>query len=1353
MRKHDTNLKTFLQRQKTPRIVAFILALTTVIVTCRIYAFPLKLSEKESNVVEHTDIDDTVNNKIYFEEEDYSPFLEENISLRDKFTKHYTDPNGKRYAVIFPEQIHYQENGSWLEIDNTLELSSNGRYISNNEQFRTEFAARTSDNNLVVIEDGEYSLSWSVSFSSSSTSLLTAQNTSNVSSVAMPSENSMQISNVNAEIVQSEVSDDVKSIENIQDLGKASSEIRYNKVFDNKVDLRYSVLHGKVEEDIILTSPSNFGSYTLTVNMNGLSATKQTDNSVFFVAPDGERIFTLGAPWMKDSYVSVSDDIDVTVIQNGDTAYITYTPDPEFLNDASTVYPVLIDPSFTTRMYTSNYVDTYVYTGDAASSTRPSETTLKVGTLSGKTYYSYIKILNIPEIVGGISIDSATLRLITSSSSPALNIYQVNGAWNPNTITYSNRPSSSLVAGNKTGTSRGSLTIYDIDLSAWVSLVNYYLNGSVYYFDSSRWNGFQIGSASSSGLAQIYSSEYSKTGFRPYLTIEYTYYPYGGIEDEGVYSFVNSASGKYLTVHNGGTANGTNIYQYTKNNSFSQAFRLEYSSASNSFKIRAMSHNSGYGGACVDFMFSDTYSSSGYTYSNVRLYDSASSPTNNNEWVIYPYEYGYLYRIVARADPDLALTAYGTSNGTSGGTTSTSAGNVFVSKFTGAANQLWKIESGGVRLSGGENIKDAVSDGTTYTLSENADWLSFCCPVSVYGESVSWSSTDPYSVVVDSWGNVTAKTAGYAYVKATVTHNDGSTTVYSRPVYVALANGTYYFNNKSNNYRIEYKSLTDFGENSLLRAASRGSAEPTSRTQMFKVKYLGGGTYSIRSMLDSSMGWSYSGNYLSSESVGTSDNLVFSYEKWKLGTNANGYYIYNNYAGTSKTITAPTLNGDNIPLSTYQSTNTRQNWLINKVTSSYHGVTIRDKVVNLAVGDSVTFAAAVYSTYTDNGQDDITWSVTNGTGSATIHPSLGVLIGGSTGTVTVKVTYKPNSYTTLSDNYQLNIVPFKEGTYFVENKELDSKFMQIDDNVSSSTNGATLELWGIDAENHQKWTFDYVSGEYYKIVSVASGKVLTAPSAVDGSITQTSYTGASTQLWKITTAGDDIYRLSPKSNPSYYMSAGDSSSEDGVNIEMRSSRSDSKDEWYLYLSGTEAMLMGIYDEGHDHTTALAKIMSNLLTCGYESFNFIATDYISRSDVQNSLETSEIYVSRSHGGGYTNGTRISLADGIQSYLRSEDIYNFSTNTPVIDLSDCDLALFVACHTGANGDINLPNAAVKAGAKAAVGFKESIGCNSANEWTESFFIHYESGETVEESARLAALGFSDESGIGSYIVFSQ
>ena len=58
-------------------------------------------------------------------------------------------------------------------------------------------------------------------------------------------------------------------------------------------------------------------------------------------------------------------------------------------------------------------------------------------------------------------------------------------------------------------------------------------------------------------------------------------------------------------------------------------------------------------------------------------------------------------------------------------------------------------------------------------------------------------------------------------------------------------------------------------------------------------------------------------------------------------------------------------------------------------------------------------------------------------------------------------------------------------------------------------------------------------------------------------------------------------------------------------------------------------------------------------------------------------------------------------------------------------------------------------MKAGAKAAVGFKDSIDCDKANEWTESFFHYYEQGKTVEEAADTA----DNESGLDSYIAFSQ
>ena len=37
--------------------------------------------------------------------------LVEDVSMRDKFTKHYVDEDGTRYAVIFPEQVHYEDAG------------------------------------------------------------------------------------------------------------------------------------------------------------------------------------------------------------------------------------------------------------------------------------------------------------------------------------------------------------------------------------------------------------------------------------------------------------------------------------------------------------------------------------------------------------------------------------------------------------------------------------------------------------------------------------------------------------------------------------------------------------------------------------------------------------------------------------------------------------------------------------------------------------------------------------------------------------------------------------------------------------------------------------------------------------------------------------------------------------------------------------------------------------------------------------------------------------------------------------------------------------------------------------------
>ena len=142
-------------------------------------------------------------------------------------------------------------------------------------------------------------------------------------------------------------------------------------------------------------------------------------------------------------------------------------------------------------------------------------------------------------------------------------------------------------------------------------------------------------------------------------------------------------------------------------------------------------------------------------------------------------------------------------------------------------------------------------------------------------------------------------------------------------------------------------------------------------------------------------------------------------------------------------------------------------------------------------------------------------------------------------------------------------LPIDEGIYFFENAQFPGKYMQIDDDSSLSTNGAIMELWDFDADDDQRWELDHISDGKYKILSVESGKALTAPSSVNGSVTQKTYTGATNQLWYITANTNGSYTLT---NSTYYLAAGDGIfTSDGRNVEGRYEQSDAKDEWNLRL--------------------------------------------------------------------------------------------------------------------------------------------------------------------------------------------
>lgn len=162
-----------------------------------------------------------------------------------------------------------------------------------------------------------------------------------------------------------------------------------------------------------------------------------------------------------------------------------------------------------------------------------------------------------------------------------------------------------------------------------------------------------------------------------------------GYQNEAVVCFKNVGSGKYLNVHYGQNANNVNVYQWTKDESTEQEFRLRYNLEDDCYLIGAMCSSSG-NGRVLDIVKSGGEVADGC---NVQIYNAVDPVAQ--QWQIR-YEGNGNFAIYPIDNYFLLLTANGNSNGSSSGTSATSAGNVYLSEIGLRESpnnyQLWKIE-------------------------------------------------------------------------------------------------------------------------------------------------------------------------------------------------------------------------------------------------------------------------------------------------------------------------------------------------------------------------------------------------------------------------------------------------------------------------------------------------------------------------------------------------------------------------------------------------------------------------------------------------------------------------------------
>ncbi|SHI03413.1 DNRLRE domain-containing protein [Clostridium grantii] len=102
-------------------------------------------------------------NKINKEE---SKIVKEDTEKRERNVKHFLKEDNTYEAVIYPYSVHYNNNGQWEDIDNTLidstDEDNNSILENKNNSYKVKFGKKVDSNKLVSIKKDKYEIYWNL---------------------------------------------------------------------------------------------------------------------------------------------------------------------------------------------------------------------------------------------------------------------------------------------------------------------------------------------------------------------------------------------------------------------------------------------------------------------------------------------------------------------------------------------------------------------------------------------------------------------------------------------------------------------------------------------------------------------------------------------------------------------------------------------------------------------------------------------------------------------------------------------------------------------------------------------------------------------------------------------------------------------------------------------------------------------------------------------------------------------------------------------------------------------------------------------------------------------------------------
>ena len=370
---------------------------------------------------------------------------------RGRFQKEYLLSNGQRMLAVYPTAVHYEEDGEWKEIDNTLRREQRGSedvYRNTAGAWDVTLPASLDGGSAVELTKDEGTLRFYFTgelngrtdvVSDSAGALPDADDVQTEASTAVEN---VQTSSLQVASPELSFSEDDKTLEaTISD--KLNTGASYADVYRG-VDVRYDLQSDILKESIVIRSASDSREgYRYLLQTGELTLTLQEDGSVDAMSADSETpVFHMPAPYLYDANGRYNDEIQVKLTQQAAGAYeLTYLLPQEWMNAAERADPVVLDPIVEADLRAKNIRDQTV---------APGKNFNYLWGMVEAGYYApygverfYMQYVDLPALTSADVVVQASIslyKLQKSSKSSQVNVHHVSGSWDSRTLQWSNRP-------------------------------------------------------------------------------------------------------------------------------------------------------------------------------------------------------------------------------------------------------------------------------------------------------------------------------------------------------------------------------------------------------------------------------------------------------------------------------------------------------------------------------------------------------------------------------------------------------------------------------------------------------------------------------------------------------------------------------------------------------------------------------------------------------------------------------------------------------------------------------------------------------------------------------------------------